>query len=76
MRSGYLPGRFFVLPIKHAYSCTSMIPTLENYFTFAIQNKGEVSEWSKEHAWKVCILQKGIEGSNPSLSADFNIKLN
>ena len=33
------------------------------------QNNGEVSEWSKEHAWKVCILQKGIEGSNPSLSA-------
>ncbi|MDB5132703.1 MAG: hypothetical protein JWR02_2452 [Mucilaginibacter sp.] len=32
---------------------------------------GEVSEWSKEHAWKVCILQKGIEGSNPSLSAIF-----
>jgi hypothetical protein len=30
---------------------------------------GEVSEWLKEHAWKVCIPQKGIEGSNPSLSA-------
>ena len=29
---------------------------------------GEVSEWSKEHAWKVCI-SKGIEGSNPSLTA-------
>jgi hypothetical protein len=28
-----------------------------------------VSEWLKEHAWKVCILQKGIEGSNPFLSA-------
>jgi hypothetical protein len=23
----------------------------------------------KEHAWKVCIPLKGIEGSNPSLSA-------
>ena len=30
---------------------------------------GEVSEWLKEHAWKVCIRQKCIEGSNPSLSA-------
>lgn len=40
-----------------------------NYFNFAIQKYGEVSEWSKEHAWKVCIPQKGIEGSNPSLSA-------
>ena len=29
---------------------------------------GEVSEWLKEHAWKVCIRQR-IEGSNPSLSA-------
>ena len=28
-----------------------------------------MSEWSKEHAWKVCIRQKRIEGSNPSLSA-------
>lgn len=36
---------------------------------------GEVSEWSKEHAWKVCILQKGIKGSNPFLSAEF-FKLN
>ncbi len=27
-----------------------------------------MSEWLKEHAWKVCIL-KGIEGSNPFLSA-------
>ena len=30
---------------------------------------GEVSEWSKEHAWKVCIRQR-IEGSNPSLTAN------
>ena len=29
---------------------------------------GEVSERSKEHAWKVCMV-KAIEGSNPSLSA-------
>ena len=30
---------------------------------------GEVLEWFKRHAWKACIPQKGIEGSNPSLSA-------
>ena len=29
---------------------------------------GEMAEWSKAHAWKVCIRQR-IEGSNPSLSA-------
>jgi hypothetical protein len=33
--------------------------------------KGEMTEWLKVHAWKVCIPQKGIEGSNPSLSAKF-----
>jgi hypothetical protein len=53
------------------------------YFSFAnslkkrrcdFKETGEVSEWSKEHAWKVCIPQKGIEGSNPSLSAKFNMK--
>ena len=30
--------------------------------------QGEVAEWLKAHAWKVCIRQR-IEGSNPSLSA-------
>src|SRR5436190_20034473 len=32
---------------------------------------GDLSEWLKEHAWKVCIPQKGIEGSNPSVSAGY-----
>ncbi len=32
----------------------------------------EVAEWSKAHAWKVCIHQKCIEGSNPFLSATFH----
>ena len=36
--------------------------------TFA-PRKGEVLEWLKRHAWKACIPQKGIRGSNPSLSA-------
>gem|GEM_PF-2583862 len=31
---------------------------------------GEVSEWLKEHAWKVCIRLKRIAGSNPALSAE------
>ena len=46
-----------------------------NYAPFqrngAVSEKfGEVSEWLKEHAWKVCIRQR-IEGSNPSLTAKF-----
>jgi hypothetical protein len=28
-----------------------------------------MAEWSKAHAWKVCIRQKCIMGSNPILSA-------
>ncbi len=32
-------------------------------------NNREVSEWLKEPAWKACICQKCIEGSNPFLSA-------
>ena len=30
---------------------------------------GEMLEWLKRHAWKACIPQKGIRGSNPRLSA-------
>ena len=37
--------------------------------------KGEMSEWFKEHAWKVCIRQKRIRGSNPRLSASPAIAL-
>ncbi len=34
---------------------------------------GEMAEWSKAHAWKVCRLQKGLAGSNPALSANAGI---
>ena len=34
----------------------------------AAKQCGEVSEWLKEHAWKVCIRQR-IGGSNPPLTA-------
>ena len=37
-------------------------------FAALIKGKGDLSEWLKEHAWKVCIRQR-IEGSNPSLTA-------
>ncbi len=35
-----------------------------------------MSEWTKEHAWKVCIRQKRIVGSNPTLSATFLLTIN
>lgn len=34
-----------------------------------------MAEWSKAHAWKVCIPQKGIMGSNPILSASSEDKM-
>lgn len=49
-----------------------MFRALHKIIVFLPAQAGEVSEWSKEHAWKVCILQKGIEGSNPSFSAAKN----
>ena len=44
-----------------------------NFLTFALRfqnhSTGEMSEWLKEHAWKVCLRQKRNVGSNPTLSA-------
>lgn len=33
--------------------------------------EGEVLEWLKRHAWKACMRQNRIGGSNPFLSAIF-----
>ena len=33
------------------------------------KRRGEVLEWLKRHAWKVCKRQKRFAGSNPALSA-------
>ena len=38
-------------------------------FFLNIFNKGEMLEWLKRHAWKACIRQKRIGGSNPPYSA-------
>ncbi len=42
--------------------------------TFVAENaenmQGEMLEWLKRHAWKACIRQKCIRGSNPRLSAE------
>ena len=45
--------------------CRYSIPA---FLSSTISN-GQVSEWSNEHAWKVCVPQTGTEGSNPYLSA-------
>ena len=39
-----------------------------------LRSVGEVTEWLKVLAWKVSVLlDRGTEGSNPSLSANFII---
>ena len=41
-------------------------------FSYNVSQKdafGKVLEWLKRHAWKACIRQKRIRGSNPLLSA-------
>ena len=47
--------------------------------TFVAENAGnplgEMLEWLKRHAWKACIRQKCIRGSNPRLSAEQKLKL-
>ena len=57
--------KMFVFPIEK-------ICTFGNDFEGSAEGKalGEMSEWFKEHAWKVCVLQKGTAGSNPALSAE------
>ncbi len=35
---------------------------------------GEMLEWLKRHAWKACIRQKRIRGSNPRLSAHQSVQ--
>ena len=52
---------------------TKYLVVSKTSFTFA-PRKGEVLEWLKRHAWKACIPQKGIRGSNPRLSAGKNCK--
>ena len=49
-----------------------------SYFALVFQERiaydafGKVLEWLKRHAWKACIRQKRIRGSNPLLSARGN----
>ena len=47
-----------------------MFANSKNFFYFCAPKRGEMLEWLKRHAWKACIRQKCIRGSNPRLSAD------
>ena len=45
------------------------VSKLQSCLRLHLAAHGEVAERSKAHAWKVCIRQKRIAGSNPALSA-------
>ena len=60
--------------LKSELTQPPVFPTLAPVPAGKEQQNGEVSEWLKEHAWKVCIRQR-IEGSNPSLTATFEEEL-
>ena len=48
---------------KYFYICSPKIKK-------GLKPQGEMLEWLKRHAWKACIRQKRISGSNPDLSAN------
>ena len=57
-------------------SCKSITFAAEKRLQTALEStvslkkkKGKVLEWLKRHAWKACIRQKRIGGSNPPFSA-------
>ena len=46
----------------------SMVNSESTYKFNLLSKYGEMSEWSKVHAWKACVV-KATAGSNPVLSA-------
>ena len=58
----------FILCKNYIISCRNvcMLFFFCNFRTFL---RGEMLEWLKRHAWKACIRQKCIAGSNPAFSA-------
>lgn len=47
----------------------SMVNSVSTYKFYLLSKYGEMSEWSKVHAWKACVV-KATAGSNPVLSAN------
>ncbi len=64
--SGDKVDKLFVRPPLPSGRKTATVPPPD-----ANRRCGEMAEWSKARHWKCRILQKGIKGSNPFLSAIF-----
>ena len=50
--------------------CGFSLPCRQKLLTLYSEIKGAMLEWLKRHAWKACIRQKRIPGSNPGCSAN------
>ena len=48
---------------------TIFLQNIVKFIYICSPKNGEMLEWLKRHAWKACIRQKRISGSNPDLSA-------
>ena len=62
-KCGYVMQKYYLCSRKAAPDCTGVYSQPQK------EKKGKVLEWLKRHAWKACIRQKRIGGSNPPLSA-------
>ena len=58
-----------LLPSHHEFTSTYYAKSKINHYLCTGFNQGVMLEWLKRHAWKACIRQKRIGGSNPPLSA-------
>ena len=61
-KCGYVMQKYYLCSRKAAPDCTGVYISLK-------KKKGKGREGLKGHAWKACIRQKRIGGSNPPLSA-------
>ena len=61
-----MSGRY-TAPSPWGRICFSSEQCLSLHCFPAKKNQGEVLEWLKRHAWKVCKRQKRFAGSNPAL---------
>ena len=65
-KCGYVMQKYYLCSRKAAPD------RIEVYISLK-KKKGKVLEWLKRHAWKACIRQKRIGGSNPPLSAQLRL---
>ena len=69
MRQNCLTIRILSTKKNKGKICKYRLLSVPLHPLFDRKAEGEMLEWLKRHAWKACIRQKRIGGSNPPLSA-------